>query len=507
MKVSPISRPLALTAALFAGAVLAAHGPGRTSVAEAQPTAAAAANGQRSSPGDRPEPGLQGQTMPGEVGVLPRPYSKGVRVVGHSDLWGRDSNVQLTWVGHCAYVASTPLNFLGWAAKPNSAETSGVAVVDVGDPSHPKAVRLLRDPGAMFTAETMHAADAPDRKVLVAGAYANGAGGMKAADPPLIDIYDVSDCANPKLMAEFKWPENVHAVTVSPNGRHVYGTHIEPFTGKGGLHVLDISDLAHPRYLGKFGVTRPDGTTYEFAPHEISISPDERRIYAGVIASTGGDLNLGVKLFPPNPEGLGPNAGGIYVLDNSDLVEGRPNPKMRLIGTAQHAGWHSAMQARINGTPYLVGAGELGVCPGAWPRITNIADETKPAPVGEFRLAMNRKENCPPPSASEIKSNGISGRPGTAESHFNDVDSATDTRLGLFNFMWAGLRIADLRDPARPVEVAYFKPGDACTGHVRYLPDTGQIWFTCAASGFWVIELRPELRAALGLPKAASRRN
>lgn len=117
---------------------------------------------------------------------------------------------------------------------------------------------------------------------------------------------------------------------------------------------------------------------------------------------------------------------------------------------------------------------------------------------------MNQKENCPPPGNVETASRGISGAPGTASLHFNDVDSATDTRLGLFNFMWSGLRIADLRDPKNPVEVAYFKPGDACTGHVRYLPGSGDIWFACAASGFYVIELNPELRASLGFPKVAA---
>lgn len=452
---------------------------------------------------DHLEPGLQGQNLPEEVkaGILPQPYSKNVRVIGHSDVFGRDSNVQLAWSGHCAYIASSPPKFLGWGMKPNAEETSGVAVIDVSDPRNPKALRLLREPGALYSAETFAAASAPDRKVLAAGAYSNGSGGASPNDKPAwIDIYDVSDCANPKLMSEFTWPGNAHTLTVSPNGRRVYGTSISPFTGKGGLMVLDISDLAHPRYVGKFEATRADGTSFEFATHEISISPDERRIYAGVIASTGGDLNPGIKLFPPNAEGLGPDAGGVYILDNSDIANGHPNPKMRLIGTALHGGWHSVMPANIGRTPYLVGGGELGACPASWPKIVNIADEKHPFVAGEFKLQMNQKENCPPPGKIELDSRGVVGAPGTASLHFNDVDSATQTRLGLFNFMWSGLRIADLRNPKNPVEVAYFKPGDACTGHVRYLLDSGDIWFTCAASGFYVIQLTPQLRASLGFP-------
>ena len=111
---------------------------------------------------------------------------------------------------------------------------------------------------------------------------------------------------------------------------------------------------------------------------------------------------------------------------------------------------------------------------------------------------MNRRENCPAPGPVEKATNGVSGGPGTASTHFNDVDSATDTRLGLFPFMFAGLRIVDLRDPAQPTEVAYFKPGDACMSHVRYVGKTGHIWFDCQDSGFLVLALKPEVRVALG---------
>jgi hypothetical protein len=162
------------------------------------------------------------------------------------------------------------------------------------------------------------------------------------------------------------------------------------------------------------------------------------------------------------------------------------------------------MIAHINGVPMLVGGGELGACPGAWPRITDISDETHPRQAGEFQLQMNRKENCPPRSKSEQASGGIVGDIGTASLHFNDVDSEDHTRLGLFNFMWAGMRIADLRDPGKPVEVAYFKPGDACGGHARYVQQTGDIWFACGKSGFYVIELKSDLRASLGLPHVRS---
>jgi hypothetical protein len=454
-------------------------------------TCPVAAQSSPTADADNPEPGLQGQTMPGEAIVLPKPYSKGVKVVGHSPVAGRDSNIQMTWVDQCAYISSTSPNFLGWGVKADPS-TFGVAVIDVKDSRAPKQVGLLRDRGALYASETLHAVSARGRKVLVAGSY-----GAKN-DEAYTDIYDASDCAHPKLMAEWKWPESVHTLTVSADGKHLYGTIISPFDGRGGIAVVDITDMAHPRFIGKFAATRPDGTSYEFAAHEISISPDEKRIYAGGIGSKGGDLNKGVTTPFPSLESFGPDAGGIYIFDNSDIARGKADPKMRLIGTAQHGGWHSVMRANIKGVPHLVGGTEGMVCPGTWPKIVNIADERKPYIDGEVRLAMNHSENCSAESLAAKGPTAVLPPPGTATLHFNDVDSATDTRMGLFNFMWAGLRIVDIRNPASPTEVAYFKPGDACSGHVRYLPETGHIWLSCGASGFYVLELKPDVRTKLG---------
>ena len=116
---------------------------------------------------------------------------------------------------------------------------------------------------------------------------------------------------------------------------------------------------------------------------------------------------------------------------------------------------------------------------------------------------MNFKDNCPPRAKTEAATGGITGRLGTAASHFNNVDSATDTRLGLFPSMYAGLRIVDLRKPDDPAEVAYFKPGDSCMSHVRYVLRSGQICFACMDSGFWIIKLKAGVRARMRMPRVA----
>ncbi len=452
------------------------------------------------STADNPETGLQGQSMEDVVrqGIVPTAVSKGVNLIGHSDIDKRGGNLIMAWSDRCAYVAGgVKLSETGPSLNETLGPTSGVAVIDVGIASAPRVVRYLQGKGALAASETMHAVTVQGRAVLAASTYGCVAG-MNGPKEGWLSLYDVSDCTNPKLTAEIKWPEPVHTLRVSPNGKRIYGTIISPFTGDGGIQVMDIADMAKPRFVGKFAATRPDGSSFAFAAHEVTISPDEQRIYAGVIASKGDDLNKGIKIFPPSAAGLGPDAGGIYVFDNRDLVAGKADPKLRLVGTSQHGGWHSPVQARIKGKRYLVSAGELGACPGAWPRITSLADEKNPRVIGEFRLAMNRPENCPAREGVEKMSGGVLGRLGTATTHFNDVDSAADTKLGLFPFMYAGLRIVDLADPKNPREVAYFKPGDPCASHVRYVPKTGQIWFACNESGFYVITLKPTVRASLG---------
>jgi len=65
--------------------------------------------------------------------------------------------------------------------------------------------------------------------------------------------------------------------------------------------------------------------------------------------------------------------------------------------------------------------------------------------------------------------------------------------------------------PKQPTEVAYFNPGDVdptanvnldhAWGHIRYLPDKGQIWFGTADGGFWVVRIELQVRSYLQLDK------
>jgi hypothetical protein len=172
--------------------------------------AVCAAPADRKPSGDRVEPGLQGQTMPGDLkSESPRqPYSKGVRVAGQTDIRDRGGNINMAWIGTCAYVSSGPADTVPGnmlTSKAADPAKAGVAVIDVSDPRNPKPVRVLREQGALNAAETMHAVEAPDRKVLVAGNYYGTKPGTA-----WLDIYAASDCTNPKRMSEGS-PQSGHA--------------------------------------------------------------------------------------------------------------------------------------------------------------------------------------------------------------------------------------------------------------------------------------------------------
>ena len=70
---------------------------------------------------------------------------------------------------------------------------------------------------------------------LVIGQYGNEQ--WSTPKPKPMDIYDVSnpDCSKPKFLETFTWPENIHNLTISGNGRYVFAT--QP------LQVLDIDPL------------------------------------------------------------------------------------------------------------------------------------------------------------------------------------------------------------------------------------------------------------------------
>ena len=456
---------------------------------------------------DRPETGLQGDVPKAdqESGRAELGYSCGLARVGHTTLGagGRPpgGNANMAWAGDCAYV-SGPGAVFGRTANPDP--NVGVAIVDVSDPTAPQHVGTLRTPGAQTTMETLHAVENGERAVLVVGEYGNQSGG----DKPM-SIFDVSDCTNPRLLEVFRWPENIHNLTISGNGRYVFAT--QPLQAVDIEPLFDADPATTSRYIGNIEAAVTDSALVAVGPgadlddaaplpkgparylsHEAWPSHDGTRLYLG------GQL---------------PTFETFTILDIGGWLDDPAQHKPEVVSQRSGRG-HSVRTATIDGTQYALHSEEsvFGAAKGCLPEQLNpfagpaepwLSDISNPeAPVmrvSQIGLEINRPENC----GAQLDS-GVD-----ASVHYHDVDDPDDTSFVMLSMWNAGLRVVDVRDPARPVEVAYFNPGDVqpgpkvtldkAWGHVRYVPETGHIWFVTQHGGFWVVELEPQVRAHLGL--------
>ena len=480
------------------------------------------------SPRDLPETGIQGDVPRAdqESGRAKLGYNCGLSLVGHTtidripgvDATPRTGNANMAWAGDCAYV-SGPGSLFG---PPRPQDHWGVAVIDVSDPAAPRHVTTLRTDGALATSETLHAVETPDRSVLVVGQYGN----VGTSNVPM-DVYDVSDCANPVLLETFHWPENSHNLTLSGNGRYVFAT--QPVQVADLDPLFDDDPSTGVAFLGNLETATPFPLVSNGPGADLDdVLPTELRE-----ARHGGTATSLSHEAWPSEDGTTLYLGGVTaqfevftILDISAWLErdadGNPVGPPRVISQRSGRG-HSVRTATIHsgdgarrfvlhseeavfGTAYGCAPETLNPFAGpAQPWLTDITDETNPVLVSQFGLEINEPENCATQMDSETN----------ASSHYHDVDDPDDTTFAMVSMWNAGVRVFDVRDPARPVEVAYFNPGDVgadeveldqAWGHIRYVPETHQLWFATASGGFWVVELAPRVRAHLGLDAAAAAR-
>jgi hypothetical protein len=121
--------------------------------------------------------------------------------------------------------------------------------------------------------------------------------------------------------------------------------------------------------------------------------------------------------------------------------------------------------------------------------VTDVSQPTKPRNLSMLQIAINNPENCEARKAS--------GRDPTVAYHM--LDNAMNAKFAAVNFNSAGLRIFDIRNPAKPYEVAYFNHGPLVHGGVGYYDRERGLIYAAGSSGFWVLELEPQVKARLGL--------
>lgn len=467
------------------------------------------------SDGDRPEPGLRGQIplAAQQSGDSAKGYWRGLRLVGQNTILDRGANFSMAWVDDCAYVTTTsPGQIFGPTSSPyvdtKYNPLNGMAVIDAADPAHPKLLKILQSPAMLAPHESLQASQ--QRKIIVATR-----GGGTA-----FDVYDASDCRNPVLKASITLGVGIgpvaipalpgglgtvdvglpffgHALCLSDDGRTAYAT-----SSASTNAVINLDDISKPSLIQLFA---PAG-------HDCGLNPDGDRLYLAQFGFVSAGMGL------PNGPAVGQNGLGIYDVSGFQSRTVAPSPALIgaappqlgflpwtnvLIGEAPTAGSHTARWFKRNGRTYVYSSDEwptAGVCPWAHGRIIDITDETKPVKVSDIKLEVNDPANC---FQTEMDVANYSA-------HYVGFDNVQDAKLMFTTHYTGGLRVWDIRDPANPVEIAYWHPvpnpntptvplaeyfgssgsrWDAVPTYVRYRPETGHIWIASYSAGFQILAL------------------
>jgi hypothetical protein len=367
--------------------------------------------------------------------------------------------------GHeCAYYDTTllfPLNAQNIGSQP-----TGVAVLDMSDPAHPKRTTTLVTQAMQSPHESLNISKS---RGLLAAVY-----GTPGAAPGVVDVYDLNnDCRQPELQASAPVAFLGHESGFAPDGRTFYATSL--FDG----HITAV-DLTNPR------VPLPI-TVFESFSHGMSTSDDGNRGYMAALQR------------------------GLEVVDLSEIQARKPNPQVRLISSYR---WPNmsipqfAVPITIGGHPYLmevdefnldeesdVFPGENGPIVGA-ARIIDIADETKPKVVGDMRLEVHQPENRAAINGDPGATSFVQGYAG----HYCNVPKRVEPGIVACSFINSGLRVFDVRDPRRPKEIAYFVAPPApspvidersnyAMSQPDFVPERGEIWYSDGNSGFYAVRI------------------
>jgi hypothetical protein len=451
--------------ATMAAVALAACGGGsdNTSALREEPLTVSKVKPADCGPGDQPETGLQGQ-VPAALRQGFQGFRCNLQLVGRYEGEG-GSWSSATFTDNagrtCTYPATAAPVRNG---VPTGRTNPGVPVVDITNPAAPVRTTSLTTVGMLGPWESLRA-NAP-RQLLVADNAWNGSGG------PEIDVYDVAaDCRSPQLLASVAVgtgldggittpvPARGHEGNISPDGL----TYWIGDRGNQNYVAVDIANPSKPRAIARW-----DLATLGLANaviHGISISADGNRAYASIA------------YIPRSLEEVAdPNStlkNGFVVLDTSEVQARKPNAQIRLVSTVVYkdgAQTQHQLPIRVKGRPYLVqvdeaGSGGLGAPPqvraacdaGLAPfplaRIYDMRDETRPRIVSKLGLETHEPKNCDQ-VIPDIEGLSVF----TYGSHYCSVDNRENATALACSYFNSGIRVFDIRNPAKPKEIAYYNP-------------------------------------------------
>jgi len=363
----------------------------------------------------------------------------------------------IAYIGHHAGRATNPLN--------GAAEDNGTSILDVTDPRVPRLIaHIPGEPGG--GAQMVRACDALGErgKVHLLRSFGHSAH----------EVWDVSRPEQPARVSVVakglsdthkSWWECDTGIAYLVSG--VAGWRTSRMT-----QVYDLSDPARPRFIRDFGLPGQQPASRGYVPTglhgPISTGPQGNRIYFG----------------------YGTNSGGVMqVLDRRKLLEGPREPTEANLLAPEVGRFdlppaycaHTAFPITgLGGRDYVLVVNEALTrhCREEHQKVwlVDVTVESKPAVVSTWM----------PAGSEAFCARGRFGAHASNES-FAPVYYRKLVFVSWFN---AGVRVLDIRDPSRPVEVAHFIPaGDPLTNNVE-VDERGYVYIVDRGSlGLHILEL------------------
>ncbi|MGQ0626193.1 MAG: LVIVD repeat-containing protein [Sporichthyaceae bacterium] len=510
---SSLRRSPALRLALALGLVLtpiAAFTIGSSAAAGSGSPLAQAGNGETASTfqgpvprascgkGAVPEVGLAGQVPVSErvSGASSAGYRCNLKLVGKygpEDPQGFEgAEWQMARYGHCAYYsqrlfggglpARSSSGLPEFSALPTPPQSRpGTVVVDVSNPRDPKFATNIFTPGMADPWESLKVHQG--RGLLVAVNAASAYGGA------FMGVYDVSkDCTKPVKLFDGPTSFTNHEGNFAADGMTYYSSGLAP----GVISAIDLADPANPRLLATFFTTN--------VQHGLSTSKDGNRLFLShindetilVLADSTGAI----------PSVAANNGMGIY--DISEIQARKANPQVRQISALR---WQDGQdgQHTLNvfkgKREYLIHVDEGGH---GGARIIDITNEAAPTVISKVKTEIMMAENRDLAKADTqrlpFEKGGVFGF--GYNFHYCNVDRVVNPAMLACSAFNQGLRVFDIRNLAKPKEIAYYNPGGDGTllpgsfggsyagypaAMPQFVPERKEIWITDQDRGLFIL--------------------
>lgn len=407
-----------------------------------------------------PETGMQGQVPASDQssGRAARGYCRNVQLLSTAPVEDGTERGNVARLEDCVY-SGTP-------------DDPGLAVVDISDPTAPRTVTTF--PGVAHTWDTL-SIDA-GRRILVAKTEIPGSGEMGMFTSAGFTVFSIGkQCTDLRRRGTFDFqsikeisPFGVrgstllpHEFQLSPDGRAVAMSLSVPDAGVGAegtpsLVIADVTDVDAPKLLTTYDVSaalREEGIAAAgLGTHDFDFNADGTRLYAG--------------LFTGQQQDASDNAAwrGTVILDIEHLREGR----IDLVAALPKVGGHTARWGRVGKREVLVTNTEFDCLNGvpvyapAGLQIVDITNEKSPRVLANPTLEANATpQNCLATARDRTR----------IWAHFGNFDDREDAALYFTSWTSSGVRVFDLRNPAKPVEVGYINPADGASAYSYPLYD------------------------------------